>query len=113
MAMKRKHTRNIVVVMSGTPNKSSTWDLSCAYRDKGVSGIGSHYVVLGNGDVVKGRDADEHGNVDPRYNKNAVYIEVMGHTADDITPHQQSALDGAVSLLEERYPDAELLPLIY
>lgn len=110
MAMKRSSTRNIVVVMSGIPKDSTEWNLSCKYRDKGVSGIGSHYVVLGDGDVVKGRDIEQHGNVDPRYNRNSVYIEVMGQSADDITPHQQSAIDGCVSILEDRY-GAELLPL--
>lgn len=113
MAMQRAKTRNIVVVMSGIPSKSTEWDLSCKYRDKGVSGIGSHYVVLGNGDVAKGRDINEHGNVDPRFNRDAVYIEVMGQSADDITPHQQSAIDGCVSVLQDRYENAELLPLIY
>lgn len=113
MAMQRANTRNIVVVMSDIPSSSTEWDLSCKYRDKGIAGIGSHYVVLGNGDVVKGRDVNEHGNVNPQFNKDSVYIEVMGVTASDITPHQKTTIEGCISLLEERFDAAELLPLIY
>lgn len=109
MAMQRANTRNIVVVMSGTPIKSRLWDLSCAYRDKGVSDIGSHLVILEDGDVVSGRPHSEHGNVDPRHNKDAVYIEVMGIDPTAITPPQQTAIRGAISRMEETYLDAQLL----
>ncbi|WP_432473703.1 hypothetical protein [Amphritea sp. HPY] len=111
MAMQRAKTRNIVVVMSGTPIKSSTWDLSCAYRDKGVPDIGSHYVILEDGDVISGRPHSEHGNVDPRHNKDAVFIEIMGIDPSAVTPHQQTAAQGVISRMEETYLNAE--PLDY
>lgn len=113
MAMKRVKTRDVVVVMSGTPIKSSTWDLSCAYRDKGVPDIGSHYVILADGDVVKGRPDDEHGNVHPRYNKASVFIELMGMDNTAITPQQQTSLAGVISVLEDRYPEAQLIELYH
>lgn len=111
MAMKRNRTLNIVVVMSGIPAHSTEWDLSCKYRDNGVSDIGSHYVILSDGDVIKPRSDEEHGNVCPRYNVNSVFIEVMGLTEDDITPQQKTALEGVVSVLEERFVTAEILPI--
>lgn len=113
MAIKRAETREIVVVMSGIPVNSTEWNLSCAYRDKGVSGIGSHYVILADGDVIKPRADAEHGNVDPRFNKFAVFIELMGTASTEITPHQQKTLSGLTSMLEERYVDADVLELYH
>ena len=109
MAMQRKHTRNIVVVMSGTPIKSSTWDLACAYRDKGCPDIGSHFVILEDGDVVAGRPHNTHGNVDPMHNGDSVFIEVMGIDSSAITTPQRTALAGVISRMEETYLDSELL----
>ena len=113
MAINRVKTLDIVAVLSGTPRNSSVWDLSCTYRGKGVSSIGSHYVILEDGDVVKARHHDEHGNVDPRYNKHSVFIELMGMDASVITPHQQTSLRGVISTLEGRYPDALSLELFH
>jgi hypothetical protein len=110
MAITRKQTRNIVVVMSGTPRISSVWDVSCAYRDRGVSDIGSHYLILEDGDVEAARPHTQHGNVHPEFNANAVFIEIMGKDNTAITAPQQQALRGVISMMEELY-DAEELDL--
>jgi hypothetical protein len=112
MAMLRAETLNIVVVMSGTPLNSTKWDLSCAYRDRGVSDIGSHYIVLEDGDVIKGRPHDQHGNVHPQFNKDSVFIEVMGEEGFAINPQQRVAITGVLSRMADIY-DAEELDLTH
>jgi hypothetical protein len=111
--MKRKHTRDLVVFMSGIPSDSTLWDLSCMYRNEGLPDIGSHYVIEQNGDVTKARPDDVHGLVDKRYNKTAVFIELMGHTKGDITPAQETSLNGVLSVLQDRYLDAQPLELFH
>ena len=111
MAMQRASTRNIVVVMSGTPIKSRLWDLSCAYRDKGVPDIGSHFVIMPDGDVTAARPHATHGNVCPKFNVDSVFIEVMGIDTTAITHPQRTAIQGVISRMEETYLAAELLDL--
>jgi|TARA_R110001606_G_scaffold388303_2_gene553502 hypothetical protein len=111
--MKRKHTRDLVVFMSGIPSDSTLWDLSCIYRTEGLPDIGSHYVIEKNGEVTKTRPDDTHGLVDKRYNKHAVFIELLGQTSEDITNHQESALAGVLSVLSDRYLDAQPLELFH
>ena len=109
MTIKRKETRNIVVIMSGTPKSSSEYDLRAAYLSRHVPSIGSHYVVLEDGDVIKARDVETYGNVEEQWNKQSVFIEVMGMDPYDLTEAQRASLRGLVDRLEETYLDAETL----
>ena len=112
MAIKREETKEIVVVMSGIKSSSDDkWALICDYRAKGISGIGSHYVIHANGDVTKGRPSDEHGNVMPLFNKKGVFIELMGVTSSDITKAQRAVLKATTEFLETKYVEAEVLDL--
>lgn len=111
MAIIRKNTRNIVVVMSGTPQDSSEYELRASYLKRHVPSIGSHYVVLEDGDVIKGREHNRHGNVASLYNKDSVFIEVMGTDGAFITPQQETSIRGVISRLQELYPEAEELDI--
>ena len=113
MTIKRKETRNLVVCMSGTPTSSSEFDVRAAYLSRHVPSIGSHYVVLADGDVVKGREHDVHGNVASLYNNDSVFIEAVGQDCTDLTPAQQASIRGVISRLQELYPDAEELDITY
>lgn len=113
MAIKRKQTKNLVVKMAGIPSDSSEFDLRAHYLTQHIPSIGSHYVVLQDGDVVKGRDHAEHGNVDRRFNKDSVFIELMGIEESDITPQQRQSVRGVISRLEEIYLDAHELDLTH
>ena len=107
----RKSTKNITVVMSGIAKRSSEFDLKAAYYAQHVPSIGSHYLILADGDVIKGRDHATHGNVHPQFNRDSVYVELMGVEASGITEHQRVALRGVISRLQETYPQAEELDL--
>lgn len=112
MAIKRSDTKNIVVVPSCTGTKDlSLWDIKAKYREQGVGQIGSHYVVLRDGDVEKGRPVDEHGNVEQLYNRDSVFIEVLCSTDEEMTEAQRVSVHGLVSYLEDKY-EAEELNLI-
>lgn len=111
MAIKRRKTRNLVVVLSDTPKGSTEFDVRASYLSRHIPTLGSHYVILSDGDVCKGREHDEHGNVLPNYNRSSVYIEVVGQEYDDITEAQHAAIRGVISRLQEIYPEAEELDL--
>lgn len=111
MAITRKATRNIAVVLSGTPVSSSEFDLKAAYLKRHVPSIGSHYVVLGDGDVVKARPHEQHGNVSKLYNKDSVFIEVMGPEDHRPTAAQAAAVKALIDHLKEIYTEAEELDL--
>lgn len=111
MTIMRKKTRNVVVVLSGLPVSSHEFDLKAAYLSRHVPSIGSHYVILEDGDVVKGRDHSRHGNVLPQFNGDSVFIEVMGQERDDVTEAQKTSIQGVVSRMQEIYLDAQELDL--
>lgn len=101
------------MLQSGTGTKALTLnELENIYRAEGALGIGSHYVIDRDGDVLKARHIDEHPNVHPRYNKDSVAIEVLCCNCLDMNDAQKAALRGAITLLEEKYPEAEELNLI-
>jgi N-acetyl-anhydromuramyl-L-alanine amidase AmpD len=110
MATKRQQTNNIVVLVSDTTPNASEFVIASKYRDKGAPGIGSHYLVTEWGDVIKVRPNDEHGNVHADFNKDSIYIEVVG-TVDTYRPSeaQHGAVTALVEILQETYLDAEEL----
>lgn len=108
MPIRRKKTRNVVIVMSGIPSDSSLFDLKSHYLSQHVPSIGSHYVVHADGDVDRERELEVHGNVDARFNRDSVFIELMGETNEDITPQQRQTVRGIVSRMEELYGAEEL-----
>lgn len=113
MALKRKLTKNILVLQSGTGTKALTLrELEDIYRAEGALSIGSHYVIDREGDVLKARHEDEHPNAHPRYNKDSVVIEVLCCNNLDMNEAQKAALSGAISVLQDKYPEAEELNLI-
>ncbi|QFS87604.1 MULTISPECIES: N-acetylmuramoyl-L-alanine amidase [unclassified Marinobacter] len=111
----RETTENIVVLSVGSASEDMTaWDVECLYRDLGVNGIGAHYVILRDGDVLNKntykaiRARDEVGNVDPRYNANSIFVVLVG-SDDQYTEGQRAALNGLIGYLQEQYPEVEPL----
>jgi hypothetical protein len=114
MTILRKNTRNVVIVLSNTKPNSTEFDVRAAYLSRHVPSIGSHYVVLTDGDIVKGREHKVHGNVDPRWNKNSIFVEVVGMSDSDITPQQRQAVRGIVGRMQDIYDSSiEELDLTY
>lgn len=111
----RETTENIVVLSVGSATEDMTaWDVECLYRDQGINGIGAHYVILRDGDVLNKntykaiRARDEVGTVDPRYNNNSIFVALVG-ADDQYTTAQQASLKGLIEYLQEQYPEAEPL----
>lgn len=111
----RETTENIVVLsVEPKSEEMSPWDVECHYRDRGVKGIGAHYVIMRDGDVLSQntyksiRGRDEVGNTDPRYNTNSIFVVLVGKD-EDYTEAQRSALNGLLGYLQEQYPEAEPL----
>ena len=110
MARKREQTLNLVLLLSDTMPNASEFTIASKYRDEGALGIGSHYLITEVGEVIRTRPHDEHGNVQEDFNKNSIFIEVIG-TIDTYATNdsQQAAAEGLLSWLGETYLEAEEL----
>lgn len=111
----REVTDNIVILSTGTGEKDlGAWDVECMDRDRGCNGLGCHYVILRDGDVIgKGnydpaRAIHEVGNVDKRYNHNSLFVRLVG-SDEQYTEAQESSLRGLIDYLQANYPEAEPL----
>lgn len=111
----RQVTANLVVLGTGTGDEDlSTWDVECQDRDRGCNGLGCHFVILRDGDVVShgnypaARQKEAVGNVDPRYNENSIFVRVVG-SDDQYTEAQQEALSGLIDYLQGIWPEIDPL----
>jgi N-acetyl-anhydromuramyl-L-alanine amidase AmpD len=92
----------------------SAWDVECMDRDRGCNGLGCHYVILRDGDVVghrnypAARSEEVVGNVDSRYNDNSIFVTLVG-SDDWYTEAQREVLSGFIEYLQGPYPEAEPL----
>lgn len=93
------------------------WHLERGWRD-----IGYHYVIRLDGTVEKGRPDDMPGAHEPRINRNAIAICLIGGSPpansaaykkglgeNTYTPEQWDALKTLVSTLKQKHPAAEVL----
>ena len=111
----RDKTTNFVVMGTGTGQEDlSAWDVECMDRDRGCNGLGCHYVILRDGDVVghgnypAARKEETVGNCDARYNENSIFVVVVG-SDDQYTEAQKEALNGLIEFLSCIHHEAEPL----
>ncbi len=84
-------------------------------EDNGWDSIGYHYVILVDGTIQYGRDADCEGAHASGYNNNSIGICLIGGTDENIVAYdngyskvQYQALYGLLNALEYLYPDSDI-----
>jgi len=102
----RKKTVNAVVYSTNTGKLQVTaWDVECLHREEGINGFGCHYLILQNGDVESHttletlRQREAMGNVDPMYNHNSIFIQVVGSDGN-YTEAQKASVKALTDHLE-------------
>ena len=100
----------IVLHHSASPQKTTTWEMIDKWhKERGFSGFGYHYLVLGNGLVMKGREEDRTGAHLKGHNANSIGICVAGNFEEEIpSPAQIVSIEPLVLDLLDRYPNARL-----
>ena len=105
----RINTRNIVIFPSRTKADQDIGasEIDRKDRDKGCAMIGCHYVIRRDGMVETGRELDKMGHYKRRYNKDSVYVCVVGESGN-YTEAQKVVLDDIEDELKDLYPRAEI-----
>lgn len=92
--------------------KSSAQDIDAWHRQRGMDGIGYHYVIRRDGSIETGRPETQIGAHCKDHNKNSLGIcyegglDRYGRPADTRTPEQKEALLTLLKDLKKRYPHA-------
>lgn len=100
----------IVVHHSASPLKTTTWEMIDKWhKERGFSGFGYHYLVMGDGLVMKGREEERVGAHLKGKNSNSIGICVAGNFEEEVpAPAQIISLEPLILDLLERYPQARL-----
>lgn len=114
---RRKATDLIVVHSTGTLGGADKHarDIDRMHRQRGLNGIGFHYVIALDGGIEKGRPEDCIGAHAQGYNATSVAVAYVGgvdhggFAADTRTAAQKMALARLVMELRHRYPEARVV----
>ena len=108
----RIKTYNIIILSSGTePNEDiGAAELDRRDRDKGCVMIGCHYIIRRDGMVETGRELDKLGHYKRKYNKDSVYVCLIGKEGN-FTESQKLVLEDIKDELRDLYPRAQVLYL--
>lgn len=107
----------IIVHCTATPagRAVSVKEIDRWHRARGFKGIGYHYVVGLDGEIMKGRSEDETGAHCIGHNSRSIGVCYVGgltadgsKPADTRTPQQHAALLTLLKQLRERYPSATI-----
>ena len=109
----RTKTNNIIVLTTKTEAKEDIGvrELDRLHRDKGCVMVGFHYIIKRDGMVETGRELDKLGHHRRKYNRDSVYVALVGKD-DNLTDEQAVSLDEILEELKDLYPEAEVLELI-
>ena len=109
----RNETNKIIFIATNTePNETlTTQDIERRDRNKGSLTIGSHYVVQPDGLVETGRPLDQFGQRRRKYNKDSVFVDVVGKYSK-YTDAQLQAISEIEDELLDLYPGSELIDLV-
>lgn len=108
-----RNLNEIIVHCAATPEGKdfTVKDIDSWHRERGFDGIGYHYVVYRNGDIVDGRSIEKAGAHCQGHNANSVGICYIGGCAadgktakDTRTPEQKESLIRLIKDLKSRYP---------
>lgn len=90
--------------------------LRAAFKSRGWSTVGYHWVVKTDGNIIKLLDESKISNGVKGYNKNSVHIAWIGgidkthpNGIDNRTPAQKIALYDLIAKVKARYPKAKIL----
>lgn len=108
----RIRTDHIVILATNTSPKEDIGvkELDRMHRTKGCIMVGYHYIIKRDGMVETGRELDRMGHHARRYNKDSVYVCLVGMDGN-FTPAQMTALVEIETELTELYPTAEIIDL--
>lgn len=108
----RTETRRLVIVSSKTKPQEDidATDLDRRDRNKGSVMINVHYVVKRDGTVETGRELDKLGNYNRRYNKDSVFVLLVG-SRDNLTKEQKAVYPDIEDELTDLYPIEEVIDL--
>ena len=106
----RIKTKHMIVYDSKTsPQKDiGAAEIDRRDRDRGCVMIGAHYVIRRSGMIETGRELDKLGNCKRRYNKDSVYVLLIGKDGD-FTQEQLQSLATIRGEIQELYPEAVAL----
>jgi N-acetylmuramoyl-L-alanine amidase len=110
--MKRLRTDNIVILATDTPPQTDIGvkEIERMHRDKGCACIGYHYVIKRDGMIETGRELERRGHHSRRYNRDSVYVCLVG-TDGNFTDEQLASLVEIETELTDLYPEAEIIDL--
>ena len=79
------------------------------HKERGFSGIGYHYLILGSGLITKGRDESRTGAHLKGGNSDSIGVCVCGNfETEQPLPAQLISLEELILGLLDRFPNAEL-----
>lgn len=112
----RKSTDWLVIHCTATPEGKEfhAKDIDRMHRERGLNGIGYHFIVCLDGTVEKGRPENMIGAHVEGFNSNSVGIsyiggvDAKGKSKDTRTPAQKVAIVGLLKELRRRYPHAKI-----
>ncbi len=106
----RINTNNIIILASKTPPNENIGadELDRQHRNRGCMMIGYHYVIRRDGLVETGRELDKRGHFRQKYNKDSVYVCLIGKE-DNFTEEQLEAMVEITDELRDLYPKATAL----
>jgi N-acetylmuramoyl-L-alanine amidase len=108
----RTQTKHIVVLSTQTKPEEDIGvkEIDRLHRDKGCMTIGYHYVIKRDGMIETGRELDRLGHHSRRYNRDSVYVCLVG-TDGNFTNEQLASLTEIEAELTDLYPKAEIIDL--
>ena len=107
---------NIFVHCTATPQHTTIEQLQSAFRRRGWSAPGYHYVICPTGRIVKLLDDLFIANGVAGHNEHAVHVAYIGgidsegRAVDNRTYAQRNALQTQLRVLLTRYPGARIFP---
>ena len=107
--MSTRRIDSIIIHCSATPNGRyhTAEDINRWHLARGWNSIGYHWVIRTDGVTEQGRDEAIPGAHVAGHNSNSIGVCMIG--TDEFSPEQWASLEGIVSLLKHKYPNADVL----
>ena len=108
----RPKTNNIVVLATNTEADEylGVEELDREHRDKGCVMVKYHYVIRRCGMVETGRELDKFGHHRRKFNRDSVYVCLVGQEGN-FTGEQIESLLEIERELKDLYPTAQIIDL--
>lgn len=113
MFIKNRETTNRIVVLTtqtAADEDIGFRELDRKHRNRGSVMCGFHYIIKRDGMVETGRELDKHGHHRRKYNRDSVYVAMVGKDIN-LTEEQAVSLEEILAELRDLYPSAQVLDL--